>query len=232
MPSVLAPPQPTTLVRPRAAHQVRPEKLPWSFITFLKWPARVFNPPKVPEVKGWSSACWLFPCPLPLTLHLSYPDTSHFSRGHAETEASSSAEFEGFRGVPAVRAALVGSGAALTDKHLVSKSLALRTSTLFSGSKNTARSTVPGSRAMQRLTPSWPCRSLVPRLPFSRASPRTSLIWQLLVSIVMLLWRCCQLTFICQKSTTSSPLPTVSPTLRRPYLTRSRPTSRPVSARV
>ncbi|KAG8732550.1 hypothetical protein FRC11_012652 [Ceratobasidium sp. 423] len=53
--SSLAPPHPTTSVRPRASQQqVRPEKLPWSFITFLKWPARVFNPPKVLEVKGWS----------------------------------------------------------------------------------------------------------------------------------------------------------------------------------
>ncbi|CAE6384010.1 unnamed protein product [Rhizoctonia solani] len=53
--SSLAPPQPTTPVRARASHQhARPDKLPWSFVTFLKWPARVFNPPKVSEVKGWS----------------------------------------------------------------------------------------------------------------------------------------------------------------------------------
>ncbi|KAB5588535.1 hypothetical protein CTheo_8027 [Ceratobasidium theobromae] len=54
MPSVLVAPQPSTPSRPRATQQVRPDKLPWSFITFLKWPARVFNPPKVREVKGWS----------------------------------------------------------------------------------------------------------------------------------------------------------------------------------
>ncbi|KAG9099939.1 hypothetical protein FS749_016703 [Ceratobasidium sp. UAMH 11750] len=50
--SALAPPPPTT--RPRGVQHVRPEKLPWAFVTFLKFPARVFNPPKVPEVKGWS----------------------------------------------------------------------------------------------------------------------------------------------------------------------------------
>lgn len=52
-PSVLLPPQPSAS-RPRPAQHARPEKLPWSFITFLKWPARVFNPPKAPEVRGWS----------------------------------------------------------------------------------------------------------------------------------------------------------------------------------
>ncbi|CUA78525.1 hypothetical protein RSOLAG22IIIB_13198 [Rhizoctonia solani] len=52
--SSLALPQPTTPVHPRAAQQAQPEKLSWSFITFLKWPARVFNPPNVSEVKGWS----------------------------------------------------------------------------------------------------------------------------------------------------------------------------------
>ncbi|CAE6483463.1 unnamed protein product [Rhizoctonia solani] len=52
--SSLAPPQPTTPVRSRALQQARPEKLPWSFVTFLKWPARVFNPPDVSEVNGWS----------------------------------------------------------------------------------------------------------------------------------------------------------------------------------
>ncbi|CUA75403.1 hypothetical protein RSOLAG22IIIB_05874 [Rhizoctonia solani] len=52
--SLLAPPQPTTPVRPRAAQQAQPEKLSWSFVTLLKWPARVFNPPNVSEVKGWS----------------------------------------------------------------------------------------------------------------------------------------------------------------------------------
>ncbi|QRW25509.1 regulator of G protein signaling domain protein [Rhizoctonia solani] len=53
--SSLAPPQPTSPLRVRAPQQHgRPEKLPWSFVTFLKWPARVFSPPKVSEVKGWS----------------------------------------------------------------------------------------------------------------------------------------------------------------------------------
>ncbi|QRV84330.1 regulator of G protein signaling domain protein [Ceratobasidium sp. AG-Ba] len=28
--------------------------MPWSFVTFLKFPLRVFNPPKAPEVGGWS----------------------------------------------------------------------------------------------------------------------------------------------------------------------------------
>ncbi|KAF8749762.1 hypothetical protein RHS01_09793 [Rhizoctonia solani] len=41
--SSLAPPQPTSPLRVRAPQQHgRPEKLPWSFVTFLKWPARVF----------------------------------------------------------------------------------------------------------------------------------------------------------------------------------------------
>ncbi|KAJ1306251.1 hypothetical protein OPQ81_010955 [Rhizoctonia solani] len=52
--SSLAPPQTATPARVRAPQQVRPDKLPWSFVTFLKWPARVFSPPKVSEVKGWS----------------------------------------------------------------------------------------------------------------------------------------------------------------------------------
>ncbi|KAG8729867.1 hypothetical protein FRC12_020660 [Ceratobasidium sp. 428] len=63
--SALAPPQPTTQARARGSQQIRPEKLPWSFVTFLKFPARVFNPPKAPEVSGWS----LIP-----TLHISLED--------------------------------------------------------------------------------------------------------------------------------------------------------------